>query len=214
MPWSENADGTPDSTKCCSLVPNPKVPGDECTVQDYDGSCLDDCEAGSVCTVDRFNTLEGICTELCDPDELDCGPDAVCKPFFEMIEDAAIVPLCMPKCDPLAQDCDQQNRPGWVCLPDAIVQTQFMCTPPPPITQKDFGESCTLANECKPGLFCAPDAIVDGCQSESGFCCTFFCDLTEDPDPCPPPHDCTDFDSPYPEWDDVGACVISAGPGN
>ena len=91
-----------------------------------------------MCTVDRFDSLEGICTSICNPDLLDCEPDEVCKPFFEMLEDAEIVPLCMPKCDPLAQDCDQAGYPGWVCLPDNIVNTQFICTPPPPTTAQGF----------------------------------------------------------------------------
>jgi hypothetical protein len=213
-PWSLAPDGTPDTTKCCPESADPKVPGDSCNVQDYDGSCVDDCERGSICVVDRPDSLEGICTQLCDPDAPTCEPDEVCKPFFEMLEDAAIVPLCMPECDPLAQDCDVQGRPGWTCLPDTIVDTRFICTPPPPGTPKTFLESCTLANECQPGLFCAPDAILEGCVSSSGFCCTYYCDLNENPDPCPQPLECTSFESPYPQWQHVGACVVPAGPGN
>jgi hypothetical protein len=164
--------------------------------------------------VDRPSSLEGICSEICHPDEPACADDEICKPFFEMIEGAAVVPLCMPTCDPLAQDCAEQGRSGWTCLPDNIVNTQFFCAPPPPGLQKDFNEPCTLANECKPGLFCAPEAILEGCTTPTGFCCTYYCDINEDPDPCPSPLSCTDFDSPYPEWDHVGACVVPAGPGN
>ena len=209
MPWSLADDRVPDTTKCCPEVPMPKQVGSDCTIQDYDGSCLDDCERGSVCVQDDPETLSGVCGALCDvQDPAPCPPDQTCKPFFENVPGAPVVPICMDQCDPLLQDC---IRPGWSCIPDsptASGMSGFLCAPPPPGQRVPMFGACALANDCEPGLVCVPADLVPGCNFL--FCCTSYCDQTG-PDPCPghdPSLACVDWQAPNPKWDHVGVCVI------
>ena len=46
MPWSADPDRIPDELRCCDIVEFPKLLGETCSVLEYDGSCLDDCEEG------------------------------------------------------------------------------------------------------------------------------------------------------------------------
>lgn len=211
MPWSLEEDRIPDETKCCPMVANPKQIDETCEIMDYDGSCLDDCDEGAFCVLEQSDALGGFCHKFCDPgDESTCDADETCKPFFEMIEDAPEVPICMDKCDPLTQDC---QRPGWSCLPDSPTtagQSGFICTPPPPQNPGQQGDTCALANDCDIGLTCVPSSRLPECGFL--FCCTQFCDLTE-ADPCPaidPALECVDWMAPDPQWQDVGVCAIPA----
>lgn len=209
MPWSADPDRVPDETKCCPLVDAPKQVGEDCSIQEYDGSCLDDCDEGAVCVQDDPDTLSGVCGELCNVEApTPCPPGQTCKPFFENLPGAPVVPICMDQCDPLLQDC---ARPGWSCIPDsptASGMSGFLCAPPPPGDRVPMFGACALANDCEPGLACVPADLVPGCTFL--FCCTSYCNLGE-PDPCPgydPSMMCVDWQSPDPMWDHVGVCVV------
>jgi hypothetical protein len=209
MPWSELADQVPDDIICCDEVDNPGVDGDPCQVTDYNGSCIDTCVDGTMCLIDDYDALTGICRTFCQPGGSDCENDHTCKNFFEMIMGAANVPLCMQKCDPLAQDCPLGT---WHCIPDTPTpagQSGFICVPPPELTVGLF-EGCALANSCEKGNVCVtPDRLPD-CQSPIG-CCTAFCSLADGDGPCQaldPNLQCVDWMSPDPAWQDIGACAI------
>lgn len=211
MPWSLDPDRLPDEYTCCPVSQNTVPTGEECEIQDYDGSCTDDCEKGDMCVMDRPDTLQGFCHTFCDTTDPECGPDERCKSFFEQLESVPNVPLCMQECDPLIQDCE---RPGWSCLPDVLTsagRSGFICNPPPPGNPYGLGEACLLGNDCEIGLLCISGDRVPGCESLN--CCTTYCSNSEAEqgnDPCPaidPAAVCVDWESPDPQWTDVGVCA-------
>lgn len=212
MPWSEDADRIPDRARCCPLEANPDLDGERCTVQEYDGSCLDSCEAGAMCLVDDPDSLEGFCRPFCNPDEPSCnGGEGTCKSFFELIPGSLTVPLCMDECDPLVQDC---SPPSWHCIPDSPTpsgQSGFICVPPPPQEPLQVFEACGLANDCGQGLVCVlASRIPDGCGAAST-CCTAYCSLSEGDAPCQaidPQLECVSWMAPDPSWEDVGVCAL------
>lgn len=211
MPWSEDPDRIPDDSRCCALQDNPDLEGERCTVDKYDGSCLDSCEVNTMCLVDTPDSLEGYCRAFCDPGQPSCNAgEGTCKSFFELIPGSITVPLCMDRCDPLLQDCS----PGsWHCIPDSPTpsgQSGFICVPPPPEDPLGPGEACGLANDCERGLVCVPGSRVPGCKDVLS-CCTGYCSLSEGDAPCQaidPVMVCVDWMSPDPDWSDVGVCAL------
>jgi hypothetical protein len=210
MPWSLEDDRLPDETRCCALQDNPDLVGEGCTVQDYDGSCVDSCEEGSMCVVDDTESLSGTCRRFCNPGDLsECMDGQTCKTFFELLPTVLNVPMCMDKCDPLLQDCVQN---GWLCIPDSTTlagQSGFICVPPPPQTPKMLFDGCALANDCAAGLVCLTADRVPGCNGIA--CCSAYCSLAEGDQTCTdldPDMRCVDWMSADPEWQDVGACAL------
>ena len=210
MPWSDNPDRIPDAYRCCPAQ-GTGVVDDSCTISEYDGSCLDSCENGTMCVLDDPDNLGGVCRPFCNPSAPDCSPDDTCKAFFEALPAVPNVPLCMPKCNPLLQNCAQGT---WNCIPDSPTpsgQSGFICVPPPPGNEKQLFDACALANDCAPGLVCLTQDRVPGCTFSS--CCSAFCDLSAGDADCRALHPdmvCIDWMSPSPEWSDVGACGIPA----
>ena len=207
MPWSADPDRIPDELRCCDIVEFPKLLGETCNVLEYDGSCLDDCEAGTMCVIDKLDSLEGYCQSFCDSGNAESCPNTeVCKPFFEMFEDTPTVPLCMSKCHPLEQNCEELGRPGWTCLPEGATAPSFLCMPPTQNLPKQEYETCLLANDCQIGLACVPKSEVVGCDSALLNCCTRYCDTSE-PDPCTGGNECVNMEAEEPGLENVGICV-------
>jgi hypothetical protein len=213
MPWSLEDDRLPDEYRCCPVASSTAAIGDLCEIDDYDGSCRDNCEKGAVCILDRPDVLTGYCHEFCNTTTAECGLDEFCKSFFEVIETVPNVPVCMKTCDPLVQDC---ARPDWSCLPDNLStagRSGFICTPPPPSTPSGVAQPCTLGNDCEIGLLCITGDRVPGCETAS--CCTAFCsndDKEYGNDSCSTGiagTECVDWESPDPRWQDVGVCATS-----
>ncbi len=205
VPWSLQPDLVPDDVRCCPEVENPKLPGEECSVQDYFGSCLDDCALGSIC-LDTDNDGAGVCQAFCTGEAAnpECGPDEGCLIYF------AGVPFCFPRCNPLVQDCPD----GQGCYPgeEAVGGTDFLCMPHIGVAQ--LGGPCWLLSNCDPGLVCVTPEFYPGCTAPKG-CCTPLCDVTE-PGTCDEVDDALDCVSwyvggqqlPGPELENVGVCVI------
>ncbi len=210
VPWSALPDLVPDEQRCCPIGEPVAQPGDECAVEGYFGSCLDNCAAGSLC-LDVDNDGEGLCQELCGgtPEQPECtDSDTECFVYF------GGVPLCFYTCDPLVQGC--QSNFG--CYPDAIAEggTGFLCMPT--IGDNVLGDYCWLLAGCNPGMICAFPDLLPNCFGNAGDsgCCTDLCDITESPDGCTNIHpdlECVPWyhqGSPPPSADlqNVGACVL------
>lgn len=206
VPWSAEADLLPDDIRCCPEPANPRLAGEECMVQDYFGSCMDDCVAGTFC-MDIDGDGAGVCQPFCrgDPSDPVCDPDESCLFYF------AGVPICFPECDPLVQDCAQD---GWGCYPDEEANggTGFICLPT--IIGSGYGGYCWLLSSCAPGLICVTPDFHPDCDGNVG-CCTPLCDVTG-PDDCAsfnPQLECVPWyfagqTPPSPDLQNVGACVI------
>jgi hypothetical protein len=210
MPWSDTPDRIPDAYRCCAAEGNDVV-DDLCTISEYDGSCLDSCVNGTMCVLDDPDNLSGVCRPFCNPSSPTCGSDETCKAFFEALPAVPNVPMCMPKCDPLTQDCVQSS---WKCIPDTPTpagQSGFICVPPPPGNEKQLFDACALANDCAAGLVCLTADRVPNCEFNS--CCSAFCSLSEGHSTCQDLHpdmQCIDWMSSDPQWQDVGACGVPA----
>lgn len=205
-PWSAEADLIPDEIRCCPEDANAVQPGDDCVVEGHLGSCLDNCQLGSMC-LDFDGDGMGTCAAFCQgsADNPQCEPDQTCLIYF------AGVPFCFDQCDPLLQECPE----GDGCYPDeeAPGGTGFICLPTLGGTQA--GGLCWLLSSCAPGLICVTPDFIPDCNENFG-CCTPLCDTTEEPDPCPdvdPALACVSWyiggqEPPDAAYQNVGACVI------
>jgi hypothetical protein len=208
-PYSVEDDSIPDEIRCCPEVDDPDLVGEQCSVMEYSGSCLDSCERGAFCVVDDPDRLLGQCRPYCQPGGNDCPADETCKSFFELLNDVPTVPLCMEQCDPLVQDC---SVPNWLCIPDSPTisgQSGFICVSPPPNEPVGALEPCALANQCEKGLVCISGDRVPDCTFVS--CCTSYCSLAEGDAACQtidPEMHCVDWMAPDPTWADVGVCAL------
>ncbi|MCB9701656.1 MAG: ribulose phosphate epimerase [Myxococcales bacterium] len=171
--WADDGGSSWNANKCVPVNPDPKQTGDECVAEGSGVSGLDDCDKGLMCWNTDENNL-GYCIEFCMGDmgaPFCSDPNAVC-----VIVNDGVLPICLPPCDPLLQDCPGSDA----CLP---VGEDFVCVldASGPDAGAD-GDPCEFANACDPGLFCANAEFVPGCQAAG--CCSSFCNLDE-PNMCP-----------------------------
>jgi hypothetical protein len=117
-----------------------------------------------------------------------------------------VVPLCLPTCDPLVQDCPE----GDACY---VMYDLLLCMPDHSGPDAGaYGDPCEFINVCDPGLLCIETDVVPGCQSPVG-CCSPLCDTTQ-PNTCPGMADgeqCLPIWDPGdgpPEWAHVGVCRL------
>jgi hypothetical protein len=172
MPYANDGGGAWNSAGCFPLDEDPKDPGEPCTVFGDGGSGLDDCGPRAMCWNVDPETKMGECVGMCAGSEANpvCGdPCTNC-----MINGEGVLVLCLPACDPLAQDCGQ----GSACYP---IVTTFACAPDVSGMTGAAGDPCAFINVCDAGLLCAAAPAVPGCESSG--CCTPFCDVDE-PDDC------------------------------
>jgi hypothetical protein len=145
---------------------------------------------------------QGACVELCSgsPDSPSCSGGSVCR-----IDNDGFLPLCLPRCDPLQQDCPEHAT----CLVDEDARV-FTCLVDASVDGGHVNQPCTHVNGCKPGLFCAPSDLLPQCDGDPG-CCTNYCDVTaQSPDDACQVADtqCLQwFREPPAEYDHVGGCI-------
>ncbi|MFV8749387.1 ribulose phosphate epimerase [Nannocystaceae bacterium ST9] len=192
--------GTWDANKCV-MVKGSGTAGDQCV---YDGAELgsDDCDESTVCwnSLDVDGQLIGTCFPFCtgNVDNPICDdPDLTCR-----VVNDGIIAICLPRCDPLLQDCPD----GLGCYWSGTSGT-FQCI----IVAGGIptGEPCGFNNDCNPGNFCADPAVLESCNGSA--CCASFCDLTEDPTSCTAPYECVPFfdeGTAPPEYTDLGLCIL------
>jgi hypothetical protein len=172
MPWANDGGNSWNGLRCSPVVDEPRQPGEPCTVEGSGVSGLDDCDLGSMCWDVDPETKMGVCVEQCQGSEgnpICSHPCEVCN-----IAGEAVIVLCLPNCDPLAQSCAE----GEACYPAV---DSFSCVPDVSGRDGIAGDTCEFINVCDPGLFCADARHLPACDGAS--CCTPFCNL-EEPDDC------------------------------
>ena len=85
--------------------------------------------------------------------------------------------ICIPNCDPLAQDCGA----GETCLSHG---SGFLCNLDASGDEGQAHDPCWYGNDCDPGLYCNDPSAAMECDPRADGCCEPFCDLT-DPILCP-----------------------------
>ena len=209
MPWANDGGSSWNATKCSPLDPNPKQPGDPCTVEGSGVSGVDDCAKASMCWNVDPDTNMGTCVAFCSGSEADpqCDPGTECAIFND-----GVLILCVAQCDPLLQDCSM----GEVCVPNTTGDS-FVCLLDASGDMAPAGTPCEFVNVCNAGLICANADAVPGCMGALG-CCAPYCDLTNGQ----ANGDCNNaFDTPGaecvpffnmseapPGHEDVGVCVL------
>jgi len=186
--------GSFNALRCVPVVGDQAV-GETCH---YDGpvQATDDCDELGYCWYVEGDS--GVCLALClgSPETPECPPSTSCS-----ITGDGVVNLCIPRCDPLAQDCAE----GMGCYWNS---NEFQCA----LEGEDklVGEACQFINSCDPGLICLDGGLLPECESES--CCTAYCDLEQGDGPCAevlPGTVCAAFLNPAPpELATVGVCIL------
>jgi hypothetical protein len=190
-----------DSNVCREVQGN-AARGDECVATDEDPlSGNDTCDFGSMCWDIAPDTLLGTCVAFCQGpnyDDLTCPAGSTCN-----ISNNGVLPLCVPMCDPIAQDCSDG-----VCIlhPDG---DEFVCDLSAVNFDLLYGEDCT-AGWCAPGLQCVPgDWVPEPACGPTNSCCTPYCDVNQ-PNDCPGlGQECMwlpDQD-PVPGFEHIGLCI-------
>jgi len=200
-PYSSDGDLALDAVRCVPVDPDPVGIGEVCTAGPNNQSGIDDCDVGALCWDLDPRTGMGECIELCggSPEEPICEqqPEATC-----LISSSGVVFPCVLPCDPLGDDCDDDE----LCVPTN--DTFFCVTDGAPETGAQ-GEACEYLNVCDPGLAClAPAEGV--CDEPLGAgCCLPFCSVAT-PD-CPGDLSCVPWwgegEAPA-GFEDLGACHL------
>ncbi len=162
--WYANISTQQQEFFCVDVTGNRKL-GETCM---HDGILLgtDDCDGDGSCwgAAAIFQPWTGICRPFCK--------GTVANPLCDLPGEECAggeLPLCLPKCDPLAQDCPGGGETCWY-RPET---GGFVCTPSTQIA--GVGDNCFLSYDCQSGLVCMDNSVVPGCQYEE--CCTELCDL-------------------------------------
>jgi hypothetical protein len=163
--WANDGSNAWNSTKCVEVMPNAGVPGDECTVEGSGVSGVDSCAAGAMCWDVDPETNKGVCVGLClgTPDAPICDPGQACAVANDVLN------LCLPSCDPLAQDCPGDD----LCLPSG---EGFLCVLDASGEEGQAFDPCEYGNACDAGLYCVDVVYGKECDSQAAGCCLPFCD--------------------------------------
>jgi len=177
-PWTQNcpsgekctsmvdpALGT-DTTGCVAVARTPGRPGDACTNETDGTDGVDTCERGAVCWTHELLAREGSCVAQCKGNE--SNPICVDPRTSCVVSKGGTSTLCLPHCDPLAQDCSGAS----VCQHDGEV---FVCVPEDAAGTAELHEACDATTTCAPGLSCVDTAARFGCAGP--LCCAQSCDL-------------------------------------
>ncbi|HWB75018.1 MAG TPA: ribulose phosphate epimerase [Nannocystaceae bacterium] len=203
MPWANDGGSAWNSTKCVPIAPDPGAPGEPCTVEGNGVSGIDDCELHAMCWDVDPETNEGECVAFCTGDE--ANPMCEMENTFCNLTSDGVLILCLPYCDPIAQDCDE----GSACYP---VNGVFTCAPDASGEVGALGDPCEFINVCDPGLFCAPENAVPMCEGASG-CCAAYCNVDagtmcegwETGIECVPWYEAGEA---LPGYENLGACIL------
>ena len=192
----------------CRDIQGTKTLGDDC---EYLGSGIDgndDCGDGLLCWNQDADTMLGTCLAFCTGSAAapTCATGTSC-----VIANDGVLPICLPGCDPLSQDCTNAND---LCLPD-FTQTGFVCVLDASGGMAPYGTPCSYANSCNEGLICiAPEAVPEAACATASGCCSPMCDITDTSTTCPGQGQVCE--SLYeagmepPGFDHMGVCAVPA----
>lgn len=211
MPWASDGGGSFDSTKCVPIADEPAGIDEPCHVEEWAYSGVDDCEVGALCWSVDPKTLEGICVPLC----LGTEGEPYCTDPSRFCALAPPLAVCLPLCNPLQDDCPDGQTCYWT--PGGF-QGDWECASDESGDMGGYGDPCSFANQCDPGLVClGPGALPpeDACEGALK-CCTELCDVL---DPAGDlqctgaagGQECLPFYDPgdaLPGFDRVGACAV------
>jgi hypothetical protein len=167
--FSSDGDSSWDALQCVPVPPNPGQIGDVCTSEGVD-SGVDSCGLGLMCWDIDKDTEQGHCVAFCTgtPDMPVCDSGSTC-----VIANQGVLSLCLPACNPLLQDCQDDD----LCIPNPNNDQEFTCIFPGGEPVPEFG-ACEFANSCAPGLACLGPELAVECDQNSPGCCAAFCDVT------------------------------------
>lgn len=163
-----------NNLKCVPVPENARLPGEPCTAMTSGTSGLDDCVLGAMCWHVDKDTHMGTCVALCTgtADAPVCDDlETVC-----WISNANVLNLCLPICNPLAQDCSVDE----VCIANNSSE-DFVCVLDGSGDGGQQHDPCMFINACDPGLLCNDPTSANECDPDVIGCCEPFCDLN-DPD--------------------------------
>jgi hypothetical protein len=198
LPWANDGGRSWNATQCSPVAADPYEAGESCTAPAGPWGGIDDCGVGSMCFWVDERTNVGECVAMCigSLDRPSCA-DGITQCT---LSSDGLPAVCLPVCDPLAQDCAE----GSGCY---FVHDRFECDPDVSGRAGAPGDACDAAGACDPGAVCVLGTAVPDCLTQT--CCAAFCDLTApscaDGLECTPWHD--EGEAP-PGEEDVGACLI------
>ena len=173
MPWANDGGNVWNATRCSPVVDDPAQVGEPCIVEGSGVSGIDTCELHAMCWDVDPDTLEGTCVAMCIGDESSPScedPEATCT-----ITSEGVLNLCIPSCDPLAQDCPV----GDACYG---LDAAFFCVADDS-NGATAGSGCDFINTCPAGTQCIPPDQFATCDAVPG-CCSSFCSLDDPEPPC------------------------------
>lgn len=166
-------EGAVSDTHCVPVVEEPKGLYEPCSILMGDAmSGYDDCGPELLCWNVDPDTGIGECIGFClgPADELSCAdPGASCSICQE-----CAVGLCLPGCDPLAQDCKGDD----LCVPNPQDPGHFVCVLDASGAEGQVFDPCEYVNACDPGLHCAESKLAEECDPMVVGCCLPFCDTS------------------------------------
>ena len=203
--YDADEDGAWDSTKCVEITGDGQL-DDPCAAEPG-ATGVDDCDAGYMCwNVDEEGM--GTCFALCtgDVENPMCPEGGTCT-----ICQTCVIPLCIPDCNPLEQDCGDNE----VCIGDPN-SNGFVCVLDASQGEAPEGTACEFANVCNPGTMCVnPDFYpAPGCEGQLG-CCAPFCNTDNGDTDCEGLSVANAACVPYfedgeapPDYENVGVCGL------
>ncbi|PRQ03196.1 hypothetical protein ENSA7_53360 [Enhygromyxa salina] len=196
VPWID-PDGSPWLGFTCVPVLGEQGVGEPCTLDFEDSS--DDCDAASSCF--SFSIFDGVGAGQCHAFCTGSGDDPMCPPSHTcLIGNGYPGPvLCIPQCDPLAQDCGEELGCYWF-------GSFFSCA-----ASNGAGpaEPCAVFTDCGAGNVCVEGDRIPSCDRA---CCSIFCALSLGDVPCAelPGTSCQSYFQPGtapPGYEDLGVCI-------
>ena len=198
--WASDGGNAWNATRCV-LLTGDQLPGEPCTTAGGGVSGEDDCIKGAMCWDVGLDNV-GFCVALCSDGECTtatCDPGFVCAVTAE-----CAIPICLPSCDPLLQDCPGDD----VCLPS---HDNFLCVLDASGDEGQVFDPCEFANACDPGLVCAAPTSASECDPQSTGCCQPMCSLSAMA-PCPGAgQQCLSLHEEGqapPAFEDIGFCTL------